>query len=79
MTTRMAAAIVLLIIALLCWAHLGALLEIERSSFLRFIALTAAMSTSYLGMDMLRTTLRAQRQERARRAECRARTIWPGA
>ena len=67
----------LLVVALFCWAHLGALLEIPGSWFLRAIALAAALSTTYQGCCLLWDARKARRQAREHAEMMRARTVWP--
>ena len=74
---KTAIGIALLVVALFCWAHLGALLEIPGSWILRGVALAAAISTSYQGACFLWDARQARKQAREYQAELRARTIWP--
>ena len=74
---KTAIGIALLVVALFCWAHLGALLEIPGSWILRGVALAAAISTNCQGACFLWDALQARKQAREYQAELRARTIWP--
>lgn len=74
---KTALGICLVIVALFAWAHLGALLEVPGSYFLRAIALAAAISTTYLGLVNLWDARQARKKAREHAELCKLRTRWP--
>ena len=74
---RVIGGLAVLVVSVLCWAHLGFLLEVPGSHFLRFVAAVAGVSTMQTGLVLLYDARMLHLEQKAEREEMASKVYWP--